>query len=632
MSTIIDYPEKLKPAAGDWFLLADSDASYAFKKVGARNLALNPVETKAALALLPTQVQGVIVKRRTLLSPTYAYAGIFHWSSSDHSTDVERDPAGGCFVPPTTDLTGASGCWVRQYENSRIRPEWFGDDYTHVAFQLACNFLAAGDGLEIQPGDIWVFSEPVKLRTDYSKIACFCERPEYYPVFRAGATNLAGLILIQCRGVSISGLTFHGTTDEVNMWVSTMGTSNGLVFDLTEVANNEEWGANIDSIVARCTFVALKHQIVGRGRNLKIVDNTFTGGAIAILGDFYLYGASVKSAFRGWEVMNNRFHSVGAARVYLHNIVTPTVCIKFPQVEETIPTGGPAISDNLIENNHSDWSVGLYEGSIHTTTIKNNHCVKCCGPLVWCDCLSASPSNQYAIAAINGNTWEGRADAGLTEYYYTARYAIYLNNVVNVQIANNIFSSSGLEMIKVIGDSYWVKIHNNTLIYPNNAYARLGDAPAIYVEAIASMTISQNDIWGGTSWGGILLGAGCAQFVQCYDNNIEPPLEGRGGEPIASNDGTSQWAYPAYHHFQISADEDEHGAWVLHPYAYYDGSRYRRVVLDGFVEAVHGLKVTPSFPANAGAAGQAGEIRASGDYLYFCTTDNTWIRVQLATW
>jgi hypothetical protein len=413
-----------------------------------------------------------------------------------------------------------------------------------------------------------------------------------------------------------------------------MGTSSGLAFDMTAIADNQEWGANIDSIVSKCGFIALKYAIVGKGRNLRITDNVFTGGAIAIKGYFYLYGANVKSAFRGWEVIDNRFHVVGAARVYLHDTVTPSVCIQFPTAEEFIPTGGPAFSDNLIHDNHSDWSVGLYEGALHSISIKNNLCVRSSGPLVVCDASAAErPSNSYAVAAIANNIFYGRADAGSTEYYYTSIYGIYLKNVCGVHITGNSFNSSGLEMIKIEGFSYWNMIHDNTIIYANNCYTRLGDAAAINVAAVATMKISSNSIMGGASWGGIHIADG-EQFVVCADNYIETLT--RGGELISSAGGTSQWAYPAYHHFQVSNDEDEHGAWILHPYGYYDGTRYRRIILDGFVETVRGLKVMPTFPASASAPGQRGEIRLSGDtgntYLYFCKDDNTWVRVALATW
>ena len=37
-------------------------------------------------------------------------------------------------------------------------------------------------------------------------------------------------------------------------------------------------------------------------------------------------------------------------------------------------------------------------------------------------------------------------------------------------------------------------------------------------------------------------------------------------------------------------------------------------------------------PANAGAAGNAGQITWDNDYIYVCVAANTWKRVGIATW
>jgi hypothetical protein len=37
-------------------------------------------------------------------------------------------------------------------------------------------------------------------------------------------------------------------------------------------------------------------------------------------------------------------------------------------------------------------------------------------------------------------------------------------------------------------------------------------------------------------------------------------------------------------------------------------------------------------PASATAAGTAGQVKFAAGYLYFCLTDNNWVRLQTATW
>lgn len=629
MPTITDYNEKSATETGDYFLIADGAASGAFKKVMAQNIALNPVGTKDELALLPTNIKSVIVKRRSLSSTDDSYSGIFHWSDADHSNDVDRDPAGACFVPPDTDTTGESGCWLRQYDNSRIRPHWFGDTRTDETFQLACNFLEEGDGLELLPGDEWLFGEVVKLRTNYTKITATADNPQLLPTIAASSTDIT-LLAVQARGVNISGIRFQGTSDEYDDWDTDMGSCIGIDWDQTEVSNDAESGGNIDGVVSRCSFIALLWHISAKGRNLKVLNNLFTGGAIAVKADFYLYGSSVKSAFRGFEIIDNRFHSVGAARVYLHDTVTETVCIQFPEVEETIPTGGPAISDNIVHGNHGDWSVGLYQGSVHSLSLKNNLMVKCCGPLVYCDCPSTGRSNLYATAAISNNTYEGRADAGSSSAYYTTPYGIYLSKVAHVLISNNSMIASGLEMIYLDGDSIWNKIDNNMISQANSAYTRTGDAAAIRInDSVYTNIVSNNTILGGTYSSGIYIDDGHDKTI-CQDNYIEPARNS--GKDIDTPGSSTQWGYPAYSYFKCSSDSDEHGSWYLHPFANYNGTRYRRAVLDAFVEIMRGLKLATSFPSSATDTGQTGEIRVSGGYIYFCYDTDKWRRVPVATW
>lgn len=52
-------------------------------------------------------------------------AGWFEWDSSDLSAQVALDTEQGLYIPPTSDATGASGAWVRQYTGA-VRAEWFG--------------------------------------------------------------------------------------------------------------------------------------------------------------------------------------------------------------------------------------------------------------------------------------------------------------------------------------------------------------------------------------------------------------------------------------------------------------------------------------------------------------------------
>ena len=55
--------------------------------------------------------------------------GQFRWDSSDNSANVTADPGQGIYVPPNSDTSGASGCWVRQdggWALGIYSAAWFG--------------------------------------------------------------------------------------------------------------------------------------------------------------------------------------------------------------------------------------------------------------------------------------------------------------------------------------------------------------------------------------------------------------------------------------------------------------------------------------------------------------------------
>lgn len=73
--------------------------------------------------------------------------GVFVWDASDRSAEVSADTQEGIYVAPTSDATGASGAWVRQYKGP-IKPSWFGAnpvDFTDVATDHTAAFQAMND-------------------------------------------------------------------------------------------------------------------------------------------------------------------------------------------------------------------------------------------------------------------------------------------------------------------------------------------------------------------------------------------------------------------------------------------------------------------------------------------------------
>ena len=76
--------------------------------------------------------------------------GPFVWDASDLSAKITADPQQGIYIPPTSDTTGASGAWVRQYLR-QVNASWFGfssaapASANTTALQAAIDILTSGE-------------------------------------------------------------------------------------------------------------------------------------------------------------------------------------------------------------------------------------------------------------------------------------------------------------------------------------------------------------------------------------------------------------------------------------------------------------------------------------------------------
>lgn len=106
------------------------------------------VSTRGALAGIVSPVNNQVIQ---LTEP--GRKGFFTYSTANHATDVTNDPAQAIYIPPSSDTTGASGAWVRDYRAGELCLTWFGtigdgvtDDTTAIqrAINYVCNVLTAG--------------------------------------------------------------------------------------------------------------------------------------------------------------------------------------------------------------------------------------------------------------------------------------------------------------------------------------------------------------------------------------------------------------------------------------------------------------------------------------------------------
>ncbi len=77
-----------------------------------------------ALQLYGTTTDAVYCRGRNAAGDEYE--GIFEWKSGNQSANISADTQHGVWVPPSSDTTGASGAWKRQFDEVNYDARWFG--------------------------------------------------------------------------------------------------------------------------------------------------------------------------------------------------------------------------------------------------------------------------------------------------------------------------------------------------------------------------------------------------------------------------------------------------------------------------------------------------------------------------
>lgn len=112
-------------------------------------------------------------------------AGTFVFDSSNLSSQVTLDTQQGIYIAPSSDATGASGAWVRQYDGN-ISLDWFGVDGTRTNDSLAIKgaiAVAAGAPIELKPKRYY-WDSSLTFSTD------LCLHGSQMPRLNAGKTAL----------------------------------------------------------------------------------------------------------------------------------------------------------------------------------------------------------------------------------------------------------------------------------------------------------------------------------------------------------------------------------------------------------------------------------------------------------
>lgn len=226
--------------------LESNTAGFGSDMVGVAGGAGTVTEALAALDLDSVQRFATIADLRAATAPSYARVvylverggGAFVWDSSDLSTEVVADTQSGIYVAPDSDLTGATGAWVRQYQYvGAMHGKWFG---------AACDY-STDDSIAVQAvidanrGGVTVidsgatFAGVVLNGSTYDNSTIIIEDMLLLP--RVGTTNnfqgaaWVGVALQETTNVSLvvknADGNLSGQTDEQHVYVAGLaGTSN----------------------------------------------------------------------------------------------------------------------------------------------------------------------------------------------------------------------------------------------------------------------------------------------------------------------------------------------------------------------------------------------------------------------
>lgn len=245
--------------------------------------------------------------------------GLFNWSGSDLSTEVAADSNFGVHVPPTSDLTGASGAWVRAFKAGWYDPAWFG---------------AIGDG---------VTDDTVAIT------AAIAVMPESSTLFPRDGIYLISTLVIN-KNISIRGNTTWASGVDGGV-IFTSATAAVPVLDFTSAAASHlrltgiRVKANVNSTA--CIRIHTAH-------NGFQIDNVFlkgigcpTGllvnnGSYLKLRDIYtsdFSDANITNTGCARLIINGGLHDVGTnAFVFINGLVGGNLLIKDTYVEWTSGT------------------------------------------------------------------------------------------------------------------------------------------------------------------------------------------------------------------------------------------------------------------------------------------------------
>lgn len=258
----------------------------------AQQSALNPkithLATLAALQAYSQTAYPVYCRSRTTAGD--GYAGTFEWMAGDQSAHVSLDTTHGVYVPPSTDTTGASGAWKRNYSGRAELPWWgavSGGADASAAIQAAINVVQSTNGhLYVPPLTYGILSTVSITQAMYIEGAGFWDGGSRFiavaglngPMFRMATkvvmigfslhgqnnTAMTGEVLVYIEnsaGVELRFMSFYGAYDSILIGGSQPVyylNLTGCTFDTaanSHIVLFNSSAAGVDMIMSDCRFV-----------------------------------------------------------------------------------------------------------------------------------------------------------------------------------------------------------------------------------------------------------------------------------------------------------------------------------------------------------------------------------------
>lgn len=446
------------------------------------------------------------------------------------STGQLADLTGASTATPTSSSTvlGETGGTVKRFAGTTLVPflsvRWFGavgdgvtDDTT--AIQAAAAALENGQELYFPPTDspsgadtVYLISGTITFSAADLKIVG-AARGEYGVCIRTLTPSL-DMFKFTSYGATVRDLVFWGEVEEAN---TEWATARGIVFDRRGLSTAEAM-SNLDHEVHNCGFINLDTGVYGRGRNVLVKGCLFSSLRLGVHGEHFVDGTGTTAQFRGWRIIGNRFHGIGAPNTQSSAAFADSWCILMPEDDVG------ALTHIEVSNNNSDFSWNFYKGDFVSSRMTDNILYWHFGYMLYTGTSATAKNSGTHSSHIQGNQYHGKATAATNTYRQEPLYAIHSTQHQNLHISGNTFRNVGRTFINV--ELAGVNVVANTFIDGNIGYSTRGDHPVARLcgddSSFIANTVFSEQATATHSYGLYVLPGTKTGTFRLEANNIEP--------------------------------------------------------------------------------------------------------------